>query len=56
MIDMLATRQSYKRSEIFGIWYISGADNSADVLMKLNYSRILHEVLCNAQMRHEEER
>lgn len=44
MIDILATRQSYKRYEISGVGYISGVNNPADGLTKLGHNKVLEEV------------
>lgn len=56
MIDMLASRDSYKRFEITGIGYIRGDDNSSDGPIKFKRNGVLNEVFETGLMTRKAER
>lgn len=45
MIDVLATREAYKRFEMSSIGLVPGDQNPADALSKLNHSGVLTKLL-----------
>jgi hypothetical protein len=45
MIDIMAMREAYERSELMDIWWIDGRDNPADSMTKAGCNSAMEELI-----------